>query len=60
MIIRNCRGYLKMEERKTMEAKIYKSIDSLEVLIQHNVSDYLKSLRQAIREDTIEKIEVGK
>lgn len=49
-----------MEERKTMEAKIYKSIDSLEVLIQHNVSDYLKSLRQAIREDTIEKIEVGK
>lgn len=76
--------YKEMAERKTIEAKIYKSIDSLEALIQHNISDlstwipkefslnltyaddkvdfsnYLKSLRQAIREDTIKKIEEGK
>ncbi|MBB6698650.1 HD domain-containing protein [Clostridium algidicarnis] len=76
--------YEEMAERKTMEAKIYKSIDSLEALIQHNVSDlstwipkefdlnltyaddkvafsdYLKILRQAVREDTIKKIEAAK
>lgn len=76
--------YREMAEHKTIEAKIYKSIDSLEALIQHNVSDlstwipkefdlnltyaddkvafsyYLKSLRQAVREDTIKKIESGK
>ncbi|MHC1723250.1 MAG: HD family hydrolase [Aminipila sp.] len=76
--------YEEMVERKTIEAKIYKSIDSLEALIQHNISDlstwipkefnlnltyaddkvafsdYLKSLRQAIREDTIKKIETNK
>ena len=28
-----------MNERKTEEAKIYKAIDSLEALIQHNISD---------------------
>ncbi len=28
-----------MEERKTLEAKVFKSIDSLEALIQHNISD---------------------
>lgn len=72
--------YEEMAERKTIEAKIYKAIDSLEALIQHNISDlstwipkefdfnltyaddkvafsdYLKSLRQAVREDTIKKI----
>lgn len=72
--------YEEMAERKTLEAKIYKSIDSLEAVIQHNFSDistwlpneydlnltyaddkvafsdYLKTLREAIREDTIKKI----
>ncbi|MGL6173668.1 MAG: HD domain-containing protein [Cellulosilyticaceae bacterium] len=76
--------YEEMAERETIEAKIYKSIDSLEALIQHNISDlstwipkefdlnltyaddkvafsdYLKSLRQSVREDTINKIKVGK
>ena len=61
--------------------RIYKAIDSLEALIQHNASDlstwipkeyklnltyaddrvsfseYLTTLRQAIREDTLAKIE---
>ncbi|MBE6023296.1 MAG: HD domain-containing protein [Cellulosilyticum sp.] len=74
--------YEEMEKRETLEAKIYKSIDSLEALIQHNISDlstwipkefdlnltyaddkvafsdYLKKLRQAVREDTIKKIEM--
>ncbi|NEU05600.1 HD domain-containing protein [Clostridium senegalense] len=73
--------YEEMAERKTAEAQIYKAIDGLEALIQHNVSDlstwipkefelnltyaddkvafsdYLKSLRQAVREDTIKKID---
>jgi putative hydrolase of HD superfamily len=72
--------YEEMEERKTVEAQIYKAIDGLEALIQHNMSDlstwipkefelnltyaddkvafsdYLKSLRQAVLEDTIKKI----
>ena len=72
--------YKEMEERKTIEAKIYKAIDSLEALIQHNISDlstwipkefdfnltygddkvafsdYLKRLRQVVREDSIRKI----
>ncbi|MDF2671909.1 MAG: superfamily hydrolase [Clostridiales bacterium] len=76
--------YKEMAERKTVEAQIYKAIDGLEALIQHNVSDlstwipkefelnltyaddkvafsdYLKSLRQAVREDTIKKINEAK
>lgn len=72
--------YKEMEERQTIEARIYKAIDSLEALIQHNFSDistwspneyelnltyaddrvrfseYLVSLREEIRKDTIEKI----
>lgn len=72
--------YKEMEERRSIESKIYKAIDSLEALIQHNLSDvstwsenefslnltyaddrvgfseYLLALRNAIREDTIEKI----
>lgn len=76
--------YKEMAERKTIEAKIYKAIDSLEALIQHNISDlstwipkefdlnltyaddkvafsdYLKNLREAVREDTIKKIDSGK
>lgn len=31
--------YNEMIERKTVEAKVYKAIDSLEALIQHNASD---------------------
>ncbi len=31
--------YEEMAERKTVEAKIYKAIDGLEALIQHNLSD---------------------
>ena len=31
--------YKEMEERQTLEAKIYKALDSLEALIQHNFSD---------------------
>jgi putative hydrolase of HD superfamily len=31
--------YEEMAERKTVEAKVYKAIDSLEALIQHNISD---------------------
>ena len=72
--------YKEMEERKTIEAKIYKAIDGLEALVQHNISDlstwtekeyelnkiyaddkvefseYLKTLRQEIREDTFKKL----
>jgi putative hydrolase of HD superfamily len=76
--------YEEMAERKTLEAKIYKAIDGLEALVQHNLSDistwipreyelnrtyaddkvafseYLKSLREEIRKDTIEKIDESK
>ena len=31
--------YEEMERRETIEAKIYKAIDNLEALIQHNISD---------------------
>ena len=31
--------YDEMAERKTLEAKIYKAMDSLEAVIQHNESD---------------------
>ena len=73
--------YAEMEERETKEAKLYKAIDSLEAVIQHNssdistwlpneyelqltyaddrvqFSDYLKILREAIRKDSIDKIQ---
>ena len=76
--------YAEMKELKTVEAKIYKAIDNLEALIQHNISDlstwipqeyalnltygddkvafsdYLKNLRQLVREDSLKKIEEGK
>lgn len=76
--------YEEMAERKTPEAKVYKAIDGLEALIQHNLSDlstwipreydlnmtyaddkvafseYLKSVREEVRKDTIRKIEEGK
>lgn len=31
--------YIEMSKRETIEAKVYKAIDSLEALIQHNISD---------------------
>ena len=76
--------YSEMEERKTLEAKIYKAMDSLEALIQHNESDistwlpleydlqmtygndktdfseYMKALRELVRNDSIEKIRRSK
>ena len=72
--------YLEMAARETMEARIYKAIDGLEALVQHNISDistwipqeytlnmtyaddkvafseYLTAVREAVREDTKEKI----
>lgn len=73
--------YQEMEERKTLEAKIYKAMDSLEAVIQHNesdvstwerheydlnltygndkveFSDYLKELREVVRQETLAKME---
>ncbi len=72
--------YEEMDELKTTEARIYKALDNMEAVIQHNESDlstwteneydlnliygndkvefspYLKQFREAIREETIEKI----
>lgn len=72
-----------MEALETLEAKIYKAIDNLEAVNQHNLadlstwlpkeyelnmtygddkagfSDYMVSLRKAIREETVRKIETG-
>ncbi len=72
--------YDEMSRRETIEAKIYKAIDGLEALIQHNISDlstwlskeyelnktyaddkvvfsnYLKTLREEIRKDTLKKL----
>ena len=31
--------YEEMAERKTLEAKIYKALDGLEAVVQHNISD---------------------
>jgi len=31
--------YDEMDKRETLEAKIFKAIDSLEALVQHNISD---------------------
>ena len=73
--------YREMDERKTLESRIYKALDNLETLIQHNESDistwipleydlqmtygndkvqfseYLRSLRDEIRNDSIAKIQ---
>lgn len=72
--------YDEMSKRETLEAKVYKAIDSLEALIQHNISDistwitkeyelnktygddkvafseYLKTVREEVRKDTLKKI----
>lgn len=73
--------YREMDERKTLESRIYKALDNLEALIQHNESDistwipleydlqmtygndkvqfseYLRLLRDEIRNDSIAKIQ---
>ena len=72
--------YQEMRERTTLEAKLFKAMDSLEALISHNesdlntwsenefslnltyaddkveFSDYLKQVRELVRQETIEKI----
>lgn len=72
--------YSEMDARQTQEAKIYKALDNLEAVIQHNFSelstwipreyelnmtygddkvefsDYLRGLREEIRQDTREKL----
>ena len=76
--------YAEMDAQKTVEAKIYKSLDKLEALIQHNespldtwseneyelnktyaydtvaFSSWLTELRNAVLEDTLEKISKGR
>lgn len=76
--------YEEMAALQTVEAKIYKALDNLEAVIQHNEADiktwipleyelnltyaenkvafspYFKELRQAIRKDTLHKIEAEK
>lgn len=72
--------YSEMDARQTQEAKIYKALDNLEAVIQHNFSelstwipreyelnmtygddkvefsDYLRRLREEIRQDTRKKL----
>lgn len=76
--------FLEMHEQKTIESKIFKALDKMEALIQHNEADistwlpleydlnltygekevefskYMKELRAAIKEDTIDKIKSSK
>lgn len=76
--------YQEMEARESLEAKIYKALDGLEAVIQHNEADiatweaneydlqlnycsdrvafspFLTQLRQAMREESLEKIEKNK
>lgn len=73
--------YEEMAERKTTEARIFKALDNMEAIIQHNesdistwtdieyslnltygndkvaFSDYLTSVRQVIRKETLQKME---
>ena len=75
--------YAEMDALETPEAKLYKALDKLEAVIQHNESDirswepleydlnrtyaydavafspYLTKLREAVREDTEEKIKAA-
>ena len=72
--------YSEMDALETTEAKIYKALDNMEAVIQHNESDistwsdnefelnltygndkvefspFLKKFREAIREETLHKI----
>jgi putative hydrolases of HD superfamily len=76
--------FLEMNGQKTIESKIYKALDKMETLIQHNEADistwlpleyelnltygekevefskYMKELKQAINEDTLNKIQDSK
>lgn len=76
--------YAEMNALTSTEAKIYKALDNMEALIQHNEADlatwipleyelqmtygtdkaafseYLTALRDAVREDSVQKIEKGK
>lgn len=76
--------FLEMHEQKTIESKIFKALDKMEALIQHNEADistwlpleyelnltygekevefstYMKELKEAINEDTINKIQCSK
>ncbi|MEG0774604.1 HD domain-containing protein [Clostridium sp.] len=76
--------FLEMHGQKTLEAKIYKALDKMETLIQHNEADistwlpleyelnltygekevefskYMRELKQAINEDTINKLQNSK
>jgi putative hydrolase of HD superfamily len=76
--------FLEMNEQKTIESKIYKALDKMETLIQHNEADistwlpleyqlnltygekevefskYMKALKRAINEDSINKIQDSK
>ena len=73
--------YKEMDELKTTESRVYKALDGIEALIQHNesdiktwleseyglqltyaddktaFSDYLKELRESVRQESISKIE---
>ena len=40
--------YKEMAEKQTIEAKIYKAIDSLEALIQHNFSIFRHGLKMSL------------
>lgn len=76
--------FREMQEQQTAEAKLYKALDKLEALIQHNEADistwipleyelqmtygtkecefseFLKKLRDIVREDSVRKIEDAK
>ena len=63
--------YREMAALETTEARIYKALDKFEAVIQHNesptyaqenaaFSPYLTRLRQAIRQETEDKIAAGK
>ncbi len=76
--------FLEMQAQETIESKLYKALDKMEVLIQHNEADistwipleyelnlthgekevefsnYMKDLKQAINEDTMNKIQHAK
>ena len=73
--------FLEMHSQKTLESRIYKALDKMEALIQHNEADistwipleyelnltygekevefskYMKELREALKNDTIKKIQ---
>ena len=76
--------YEEMEALETLEAKIFKAIDGMEAVLQHNISDistwlpneyelnqtygfdkvmfsdYLKEVREEMRNDTVKIIEENK